>query len=473
MEQNYETDRMAQLQRRRQIRARKRRQRRIRQILVISTAAVLLIALIVVLSLSLKSCAAGKDDTPDTTPSTDPTQTEPTGPYVVSTATIGSMGDLLMHKPVFDDSTYNSAVQQADGTYDFTCVFEHLGEYTRKLDYAVANLETTFGGDQFPYQGNPSFNCPDSLMDTLVGCGFDMLLTANNHCADTLMTGIDRTLNVVRDYDVQTLGTRLSDEEPRYAVEEINGIKVGMVCYTYTLSMVEDKPNLNGNTPVAKPEQVNFFDYNNLQGFYSEMEQILSDMENDGAEATVLYIHWGTEYELTQNATQEKIAQKMCDLGVDVIIGGHPHVVQPIDLLQSSTNPDHKTVCVYSLGNVVSNQRLGNLNAIDTAHTEDGMMFSVTFEKYSDGSVYVAGVDVLPTWVTMFDNENGKTVYAILPLDISTQAQWSQLYGLGEGTTKAAVNSHDRTMDIVGAGLTECQTYLTGAKQAREGDTAN
>ena len=473
MEQNHENDRMAQLQRRRQLRQRRRRQRRIRQILVLSVAAVLLIALIVVLSLSLKSCIAGKDTGEDTVPSTEPTQTEPAAPYVVSTATIGSMGDLLMHKPVFDDSTYNSAVQQADGTYDFTCVFEHLGEYTRKLDYAVANLETTFGGKDFPYQGNPSFNCPDSLMDTLVDCGFDMLLTANNHCADTLMTGIDRTLKVVRDYDVQTLGTRLSEEEDRYVVEEINGIKVGMVCYTYTLSMVEDKPNLNGNTPVAKPEQLNFFDYNNLGSFYSEMEQILSDMEADGAEATILYIHWGTEYELTENNTQNTIAQKMCDLGVDVIIGGHPHVIQPIDLLQSNTDPEHKTVCVYSLGNVVSNQRLGNLNAISTAHTEDGMLFTVSFEKYSDGSVYVSGVDVLPTWVTMFDNESGKTVYSILPLDISTQSQWTQLYDLGEGTTKAAVNSHDRTMEIVGAGLTECQTYLTGAKQTREADTTN
>lgn len=473
MEQNYETDRMAQLQRRRQMRARRRRQRRIRQILVLSAAALLLIALIVILSLSLKSCASGENGDSDTTPSTEPSQTEPVGPYVVSTATIGSMGDLLMHKPVFDDSTYNSAVHQADGTYDFTCVFEHLMEYTSGLDYAVANLETTFGGDQFPYQGNPSFNCPDSLMDTLVDCGFDMLLTANNHCADTLMTGIDRTLEVVRDHEVQTLGTRLSGEEPRYAVEEINGIKVGMVCYTYTLSMVDGKPNLNGNTPVANPEQLNFFSYENLNGFYTEMEQILSDMEADGAEASILYIHWGTEYELTENSTQNTIAQKMCDLGVDVIIGGHPHVIQPIELLESTADPDHKTVCVYSLGNVVSNQRLGNLNSIDTAHTEDGMLFSVTFEKYSDGSVYVAGVDVLPTWVTMFDNENGKTVYAILPLDDTRLEQWDELYDLGEGTYNAAKNSYDRTMEIVGEGLNECQIYLTGAKEAREADTTN
>ena len=472
MDQNYDAERMAQLQRRRQLRQKKRKQRQIRRIVILSAVVLLMIGLLVALGLGLRSCiAAGKPE--ETEPSTQPSETEPTGPYVVSTATIGSLGDLLMHKPVFDATKYTSAVQQADGTYDFTCVFEHLAPYTSEMDYAVANLETTFGGTQFPYQGNPSFNCPDSLMDTLVDCGFDMLLTANNHCADTLMTGIDRTLNTVRDYGVQTLGTRLSADEKRYTVEEINGIRVGMVCYTYTLSMVDGKPNLNGNTPVANPEQVNFFDYNDLGTFYAQVEDILAGLEADGAEATVFYIHWGTEYQLQQNEQQSRIAQKLCDLGVDVIIGGHPHVIQPMDLLESTTDPDHKTVCVYSLGNVVSNQRLGNLNAISTAHTEDGMIFTVSFEKYSDGNVYVSAVDVIPTWVTMFNNENGRTVYAILPLDNAVRSQWAQRYSLTENTLNAASNSYDRTMEIVGAGLEECRDYLTSQKNARDAANTN
>ena len=256
-------------------------------------------------------------------------------------------------------------------------------------------------------------------------------------------------------------------------MEEINGIRVGMVCYTYTLSMVDGKPNLNGNTPVAKPEQVNFFDYNDLGTFYTQVEQIMADMASDGAEATVFYIHWGTEYQLEENEQQRRIAQKLCDLGVDVIVGGHPHVIQPIKLLESTTDPEHKTVCVYSLGNVVSNQRLGNLNAISTAHTEDGMIFTVTFEKYSDGNVYVSAVDVIPTWVTMFNNENGRTVYAILPLDASVRGQWAQRYSLTENTLNAAGNSYDRTMEIVGAGLDECRDYLTNQKNARDAANTN
>ena len=396
--------------------------------------------------------------------------TETSGPeHVVATATIASQGDLLMHKPVFDDlSEYNSAVQLADGSYDFTPVFEHLMEYTNAYDYAVANLETTFGGDDYPYQGNPSFNCPDALMDTLVAAGYDMLLTANNHCADTLMPGINRTLEVVRGKGVETLGTRLSEEEKRYSIVEVNGIRIGMVCYTYALRLDEGKPNLNDNTPVKNPEQLNYFTYTNLNTFYAEMKEIYAAMEEEGAEATMLYIHWGREYQLVENEYQDSIAQKMCDMGFDVIVGGHPHVVQPIDLLESTTDPEHKTLCIYSLGNVVSNQRLGNISSISTAHTEDGVLFSVTFEKYSDGTVYVAGADVLPTWVNMHKNDNGKTVYAILPLDYDRVEEWAEMFKINEATLDAALDSYERTMDIVGEGLAECQTYLDQQKQARE-----
>lgn len=388
---------------------------------------------------------------------------------VVATASVAAQGDLLMHMPIFDDLTkWNSAVQSADGSYDFTCVFEHIAEYTSSYDYMVANLETTFGGDEFPYRGNPAFNCPDALMDTLVDAGYDMLLTANNHCGDTLRVGIERTLDVVADYGLQTLGTRKTEEEPRYSVVDVNGIKIGMVCYTYILRMDNGKPNLNGGVALEKPEQVNWFSYNNLDQFYSEMEEILTAMEAEGAEATMLYIHWGTENELVENSYQNTIAQKMCDLGIDVIVGGHPHVVQPVELLESNTDPEHRTICVYSLGNAVSNQRLGNLSSISTAHTEDGILFSVTFEKDTDGTVYVAEADILPTWVNLYQNSNGKDVYDILPLDADRKEQWQTLYAMDDDALADAKASYDRTMAIIGGGLAEIQEYLAQEKLARD-----
>lgn len=161
-----------------------------------------------------------------------PTETTlPEPEHVVATATIGAMGDLLMHKPIFDDLTeYNAAVQQPDGSYDFTSVFQYLSEYTSSLDYAVANLETTLCGEDngFPYDGYPLFNCPDELVDGAKAAGFDMLLTANNHSYDTRLVGYLRTLDVVRGKGLETLGTFASEDEIKWTIVDINGIKIGI-----------------------------------------------------------------------------------------------------------------------------------------------------------------------------------------------------------------------------------------------------
>lgn len=402
-----------------------------------------------------------------------PTETTlPEPEHVVATATIGAMGDLLMHKPIFDDLTeYNAAVQQQDGTYDFTSVFQYLSEYTSSLDYTVANLETTLCGEKngYPYDGYPLFNCPDELVDGVKNAGFDMLLTANNHCYDTKLVGFLRTLEIIRGKGLETLGTYASADETKWTIVEINGIKIGMLCYTWASGVTEDgRPSMNGNQSIEKPGLCNYFYTKNLPAFYSEVEQYLAEMESAGAEATILFIHWGQEYVLSPNADQQAIAQKMCDLGIDVIIGGHPHVIQPVELLDSTTDPEHKTVCLYSTGNAVSNQRLGKLNSIKTAHTEDGILFSVTFEKYSDGTVYLAEASAIPTWVNMHRNGNGKTEYNILPLDPDHRNEWNALFELGDTSTKAANDSYTRTMEIIGAGLENVESYLSSEKAARE-----
>ncbi len=397
-----------------------------------------------------------KEEGEETLPGTDDPEEVPT---LISTATIGSMGDLLMHIQLFSPE-HNSVAANSDGSYDFSSIFEYMGDTVSSYDYMVANLETTFGGDKHPYQGNPAFNCPDELADTLAQTGYDMLLTANNHCADTLMAGIKRTLTTVRGENMATLGTRLTEEEPRYTIAEVNGIKIGMTCYTYTMKMVDGVPSLNGGLPLENKNLVNYFTYDDLPGFYSELGTVYSDMVAAGAEATIVYIHWGDEYQLTENSTQNAMAQKLCDLGFDVIVGGHPHVVQPMELLESTRDPDHKTVCIYSLGNSVSNQRLGKLNSIKTAHTEDGILFGVTFQKYSDGSVYLTGVDVLPLWVNMHEN-TGKLEYNILPLDQAREEAWAASFGLDADTLKAAKDSYKRSMDIVGAGLSDCSSWIS------------
>lgn len=406
-------------------------------------------------------------------PTTEPPTTLPPEPeHVISTATIVSTGDLLMHGQLINDARQN------DGTYDFSYIFPYLTEYVSAYDFAVANLETTLGGSAKPYQGNPMFNCPDAIVDAAKNAGFDMLLTANNHSYDTQQAGFERTLNVVREKGLVTLGTMLNGEEPKYTVQNINGINIGMICYTYEDSQGPgNPPALNYNPMQSNGYQIiNCFRHTDPEPFYQEMENRIAQMRGDGAEAIVLYIHWGQEYHLTPNDYQTKIAQRLCDLGVDVIIGGHPHVVEPVALLTSSTNPEHRTVCLYSMGNAVSNQRLGKISNIATAHTEDGVLFGLTFSKYSDGTVYLEDAQLIPTWVRAIDI-NGNTVvresgtimrYEILPLDDNARASWQEMFGINDSTLTQCADSWQRTMDITGEGMAQVKDYLRAEKIARE-----
>ena len=392
-----------------------------------------------------------------------PETTLPVPEHVVSTATIVSTGDLLMHMPVINTCW-------KDGGYNFDSIFRYLGGYVSDADLAVANLETTLAGTDngYGYSGYPNFNCPDALVTSAKDAGFDLLLNANNHSYDTSSIGMHRTIRILKEQGLDYLGIVDTDEEKRYQVKEINGINIGMIAYTYETSTSPDSVALNG-LPVRAEDKalVNAFDETNLEPFYNELAGHLESMKADGAEATVLYIHWGIEYHLTENAKQNEIAQKLCDMGIDVIIGGHPHVVQPMELLQSTVDPDHKTVCLYSMGNAVSNQRQGNLTAISTPHTEDGVLFSVTFSKYSDGTVYLESTDLIPMWVMRRSDATGNE-YNMLPLDIEREAEWKELFNMQDYHVTSAKNSYDRTMAIVGEGLTDCQTWLEQSYNDRE-----
>ena len=427
--------------------------------------AVLAIADIAVISLCLRT--PKKEDTPKPTASPvetigDPTETEaPTAP--VSTATILSTGDLLMHKKVINSG------KQEDGSYDFESIFRYIAPYTGKADYAVANLETTLCGTDkgFAYSGNPKFNCPDALVDSARDAGFDMLLTANNHSMDTTIVGYKRTLVVVREKGLATLGTYLTADEQKWTMLDINGIKIGVMCFCYSDGFAPNgNPVLNYNE-VPEPGLLSYFTYDKLPEFYAQVQTYLDEMKAAGVEATLVYMHWGEEYKLSANKDQQAMAQKLCDMGVDAIVGSHPHVLEPVDLLQSTTDPGHATVVLYSLGNAVSNQRKEEMTTLTTGETEDGALFSVTFAKYPDGTVCLDAVELIPTWVNMHAN-SGKTEYNIIPLDVSIATQWQERFGLTDVQILNAKASLNRTNQIVSQGLEKVQSYLSGQKEARE-----
>ncbi len=395
-----------------------------------------------------------------TEPSSKPTE-PPTEPPItkIATATIANTGDVLMHRPLVTHN-YDSET----GTYNFDVFFRYFAPYIQQADFAVANLEVTLCGTDngYGYSYYPGFNCPDAIATSLKTAGFDLVLTANNHCYDTRTVGLLRTQQVVEDAGLLHVGTVPDTETPRWLVQDINGIRVGMMCYTYeTTPKTPGGKSLNG-IPLAADaaELVCSFDYNDLDAFYQEVEQNLTEMQEAGAEATVMYIHWGNEYKLVQNGWQSQIAQKLCDLGIDVIVGGHPHVIQPMELLQSSVDETHKTVCLYSTGNMVSGQRRYEMN-LNTGHTEDGILFHFTFAKYSDGTVILESAEIVPLWLNLYRDPNTDLhVYHVLPLDQEVP-DWRTAYDLDDLRTEYVDASYQRTMDIVGEGLTQIQTYLT------------
>lgn len=439
---------------------RKRRSRNKPLYGIIAFLSILLVVLIIVAvngnrpegdtSLSTTDTQEGTGSTP---PSSVPSQ--PTIPPVVkeSTATISAVGDVLMH-----DSVLNSGL--SNGEYSFDSIFTYFSDYVNQADYAAANLETTLAGSDngYSYKGYPNFNCPDAILPALKNSGFDMILTANNHSYDTKSIGFRRTAKTVTAYGLDRLGTKETADEPDYVLRQINGINIGMMCYTYETGGVADKVHLNSKLLAdADAPLVNSFDYSHMDLFYAEIRENIAALREQGADAVILFMHWGTEYQLKQNKTQSAIAQKLCDLGIDVIIGGHPHVVQPVDLLTSTTDEHHKMVCIYSLGNFISNQRQEALGR-DTAHTEDGVMFSITFAKYTDGTVIPEKVDILPFWVLMQKNSDRK-VYHILPLDTQIE-DWKTQFALTDPLLAKAQASYQRTMDIISPGIAKVSAYL-------------
>ena len=371
----------------------------------------------------------------------------------IASATVVNTGDILIHNPVL------AGAEKSDGSYDFSLLFKEVAPIFKEADLAVANLEVSLGGTQSgSYKGYPAFNTPDELIDNLKDAGVSLLLTANNHCYDTGLFGLKRTVQVLKEKNIPYTGTRENDTEPKFLVKDVNGIKIGMACYTYCSVPTQGRIAINGATIKTEANSlINTFSYEQLDAFYSEVQQILSDMKAQGADCTVFYMHWGNEYKLSPNEHQKTMAQKLCNMGIDVIVGGHPHVIQPVSLLRAEGG-EHTTVCLYSMGNAVSNQRREELTGLcTTGHTEDGLLFSYTFDKYSDGTVTLSSVDVIPIWV----NKTGSRYnadYTMYPLENANDG--AQKYGLAGNAASLSKESYTRTEAILKAGLTECQTAL-------------
>ncbi|MBQ1895934.1 MAG: CapA family protein [Clostridia bacterium] len=401
--------------------------------------ALLLIAAIVIVAVKVIHKGGGKSE--KTTKAPEKTTEEVTlGPNdVAAEAKVLSTGDVIIHKMLLDASQDWSG----DKSYDFNKHFRAVKDEISAADYSVVNLEVTLG--EAPYKTYPTFKSPDSVAEAMKNAGFKCFVMANNHCYDSSFEGLKRTVSVVDALGVDHTGTRNDLAQKKYVIADVNGIKIGIVNYAEETVSSTGRKALNGILLSAEAN-----DYVNswytTTTLVNEMKQNIEDMKADGAEAIILYIHWGVEYSFTPSTAQKDIAQKMCDLGVDVIIGGHPHVIQPAATLTSATDPNHHTFVVYSVGNLLSNQRTAFMgNACPTGHTEDGIFVYTTFTRYGDNRVELSHVDYSPLWVNRYGEDNS-FVYEITNVSDTSSVKQN---------ADAAAKSKERTDKLVAEGFKE------------------
>ncbi len=425
---------------------RTRRQKAIiKRNIFLSLCAICLIGIIALTSFVVSTIFSDNDKINDNSSNANSTESIESKPEVVpdTFATVLSIGDIMVHQ------TQLTGAKTDDG-YDFSDFFKEVGTYYKKADLTIANLELTFGGSESGnFRGYPAFNTPDQLADAIKDSGINMLMTSNNHSNDTGFFGLKRTATVLKEKGIEFTGTKETLEDHKYLIKEVNKIKIGIVNFTYeTPGSDPERKYLNGGAIKKEAnDYINTFSYQRIEKFYTEAQEIINGMKNDGAEFITFYMHWGEEYQLTANTWQKSIAQKLSNMGVDIIIGGHPHVVQPIELIHAEDS-NHTTICIYSLGNAVSNQRRELMSSSPKGHTEDGIMFSYTLKK-SNGQVSLQSIDVIPTWVKKYSAGSGYK-YTIYPIDGTEYS----------GISSKLEESLKRTKTIIKDGLTVCQERL-------------
>lgn len=357
-----------------------------------------------VLLLLLAACQRGGSGTGDSTVSAD-------GADTTRRITLLFAGDLMQHV------TQINAARTADGTYDYSSYFDKLADYIRGFDLAVANLEVTLGGK--PYSGYPQFCAPDPYIYAIRDAGFDVLSTANNHCCDTGRRGVERTIRMLDSLGLAHVGTYADTASRRRdypLLVEKNGFRIAFLCYTY---------GTNG-IPVPRGNVVNLID----------RAQILTDIRAARAmrpDCIIALMHWGIEYALLPTGEQRELADWLFQNGVTHVIGGHPHVVQPMEVRTDSLGGRH--FLAYSLGNFISNQWMENCDG--------GLMVALTLEK--DTAVRLADCSYSLQWVSRppVSRRKNHRLYPVSYPQDSLNAEERRLMGRFAANARALFAKHN------------------------------
>ncbi len=335
--------------------------------------------------------------TPAPTPTPPPTPTPEPEPLGKVSVRIRAVGDLMNH-----DENLSAAMR--DGVYDFSPFFTAIAPSLAAADLTIGNLETTIGAP--PYEGYPTFRSPESYLDALTDAGFDVLTLANNHILDKGWKGVQATIDALEKREISYAGA-YSDEgkSKEILLCDVNGVKVAVLAYAeYTNSNIDVQyavHYLKGNTFAADVKAA----------------------REQGADVVLAMVHWGNEYELKESESQRVWAGKLADAGVDIVLGSHPHVVQPAAWLETEAEDGstRRTFVAYSMGNFISNQR--------TLPRDAGVIFDFEIEKDLDtGLCQILEASYVPTWV-LKGLEDGKPTYDVLPAGKYREADYPQLTG--------------------------------------------
>ncbi|MDE6322887.1 MAG: CapA family protein [Paramuribaculum sp.] len=340
------------------------------------------------------------------------------------TADIVFAGDAMQHEKQLN------AAKRTGNVYDFSDYYKGIEPYIKSADLAVVNLETPIAGA--PYSGYPCFNAPDSYLAQLKTSGFDFILAANNHTLDRRDRGLRGTIDRLNAEGLPYVGiyrNRAERDSVCPVVCDVNGFKIAFLNYTY---------GTNG-IPVQGDVVVDYID----------RKQIAEDVrkaKDSGAEIIAACMHWGIEYVLLPNQEQKQLADFLEDQGVDLIIGGHPHVIQPMEM-RYNRKYDKKVFVVYSLGNFVS--------AMKKDDTQGGAMVRVRLRRDDSGRAVVDTATYRLVFVT-HPSASDKS-YRVLPAEGPMPVQWM---GARERFVSRARNIFEKYNKNVPADTAAIDSYM-------------
>ncbi len=319
------------------------------------------------------------------------TKSFPTKADSTITITLSVVGDIMCHTPQFEYARVSK------DSFDFNPVFRYITKNLSESDFTFGNLETVTAGKEAKYSGYPMFNSPSALLDALKNSGFDLLITSNNHSLDRGESGIRKTINELKSRNINYTGTHLSQaDRDSIRVFNIKNISIAFLAYSY---------GTNGNPiPTGKSYLINLIDLNLIKEDISRAKKLKPDL-------VLVYFHFGEEYRREPNAYQKKVVDSTINMGVDIIIGSHPHVLQPFQFIKSSQSILDSVFVAYSLGNFISNQR--------KRYTDAGGILTLSIGKdFRSSKLKISNIEFTPTWVFKGINDT-KNEFIILPSIVS------------------------------------------------------